>query len=173
MRWSAKWRHARRCVLHASNECLTGSAIPQSSPSSNPRAKNTAANNETARVRWSARAPIARRHYRRPAARSRCFQSVLILALRSLKEPWRPASVLEARAASVFLGGLLGQTDGIGRSALTFRRLLLSRRPSTLWLDGRCDGNRCYPALSNSLAPGDPGCVRSCTRRLDLTSGSG
>ena len=61
------------------------------------------------------------------------------------------ASRLEAAGRfRLFRRAIRSERDGIKRSALTFRRLLLSRRPSTLWLDGRCDLDRCYPAPSNA-----------------------
>jgi hypothetical protein len=174
MRWPHERRQARRFVHHALILVSRDLRSPKKPTSSNPRGSNGAATNETARVRWPDRAPDTWGFGSEPAARNRCLETVLALALRPL------VSVGSAglphgkpKAASGCSGERFGQTDGFKRSALTFRRLLLSRRPSTLWLDGRCDENRCYPALSNSLSPGDPGCVPKCSRRFDLTSGSG
>ena len=97
----------------------------------------------------------------RPAARNRCWESVLALALRPLASVEnRPGFPIGRRKPlqAVPASDSVKRTESGDRHSLSdgcCSRGGRARYGSTR----RCDGNRCYPALSNSLAPGDPGCV--------------
>ncbi len=154
-------------------------SIPRNSI--DPRAVNGAATNETARVRCPDHGPK--------------------LGVPGLDQPHEtdgsnPSLLLRRAAGSVRRSRLLlpaglacaeptsfDQADGIGRSALTFRRLLLSRRPSTLTRldDWRCDRRLALPdEIARAAAWHSrprlavfPTCKTNAGKRVTRSSGRG
>jgi hypothetical protein len=171
--WPHERHQARRFVDHASMCVSQDRLILHTRTSSNQRAVNGAATNETARVRCPGQArKVGDPGLFQPHETDGSNPSWL----------WRRAAGSVGRSRPLRGKGLsaveptsFDQADGIGRSALTFRRLLLSRWPSTLTRldDWRCDGDLCYPTLSLALPPGFPGRASRYPRRIGKTSGSG